>query len=81
MLGISFDSETENAMFAEKFDFPYRLLCDTDKSVGLAYGAADNADAGYPARITYVIGPDGKIAQAIDTEDPGGQADAILASL
>lgn len=44
----------------------------------MAYGAiASKADA-YPARYTFVIGPDGKIEQAIDTKDPAGQAAALL---
>ena len=41
VLGISFDTVDENRAFAEKFEFPYRLLCDVDRSVGIAYGAAD----------------------------------------
>ena len=81
MLGISFDTVAENRAFAEKFDLPFRLLCDTDRSVGLAYGACQAATDAYPRRITYVIGPDGKVEQAIDTKDPGGQAAQILQSL
>lgn len=78
VLGISFDTEKENRAFSEKFSFPFRLLCDTDRAVGLAYGACESADAGYASRFTYVIGPDGRIEQAIDTQDPAGQAEAIL---
>ena len=32
----------------------------------------------YARRLTYVIGPDGKIEQAIDTKDPAGQAAELL---
>ena len=39
VLGISFDSVEENRAFAEKFDYPFRLLCDTERTVGMAYGA------------------------------------------
>ena len=81
VLGVSFDSVDENRAFAEKFSFPYPLLCDTTRAMGVAYGAADNAAANYPARITYVIGTDGKIEQAIDTKDPAAQAAEILAGL
>lgn len=81
MLGISFDTVAENKAFAEKFDFPYRLLSDPDRVVGQAYAACASADAPYAKRITYVIGPDGKIERAIDTKDPAGQADDILAGL
>jgi len=49
--------------------------------VGLAYGACDSASDAYPRRITYVIDPEGRIEQAIDTQDPAAQAAEILESL
>ena len=79
MLGVSFDDQAANAAFAEKHGFPYRLLCDTERAMGLAYGACDTATDGYPRRLTFVISPDGKIEEAIETQDPGGQAEALLA--
>lgn len=81
VLGISFDTPEENRAFAEKFDFPYPLLCDVDRRVGLAYEACDSPKDGYAKRLTYVIGPDGKIERAIDTKDPAGQADELLKAL
>jgi thioredoxin-dependent peroxiredoxin len=54
----------ENRAFAEKFDFPYPLLCDTGREIGLAYGACDDAGAGAPRRISYLIAPDQTIARA-----------------
>jgi peroxiredoxin Q/BCP len=81
VLGASFDTVEENAAFAAKKSFPFRLLCDTTRALGLAYGACETANDGYARRITYVVGPDGKIEQAIDTKDPKGQAQAILDSL
>jgi peroxiredoxin Q/BCP len=44
VLGVSFDSVEENRAFTEKCDFPYALLCDTDRAIGLAYSAARTAD-------------------------------------
>jgi peroxiredoxin Q/BCP len=79
ILGISFDSAAENLAFAEKFDYDFPLLCDVERKVGLAYGACKSEKDRYPARITYVVGPDGKIEQAIETKDPAGQASALLA--
>ena len=78
ILGISFDKPEANKAFVEKFKFPFRLLSDTDKKVGMAFGAADDASAKTAKRLTFVVGPDGKIEQAIDTKDPAGQADALL---
>ena len=80
-MGASFDTVEENRAFAEKFDFPYPLLSDTDRALGIAYKACEDASDGYARRITYVISPEGKIEQAIETSDPGGQADELLQTL
>ena len=79
MLGISFDTAEENRAFAEKYGYTFPLLCDTDRKVGLAYKACDGEEDAYPRRYTYVIGGDGRIEQAIDTQDPAGQAGELLA--
>jgi peroxiredoxin len=47
----------------------------------MAYGAADSPQAGFAKRITYVIAPDGRIAQAHPQVDPKGHPKAILDSL
>lgn len=70
MLGASFDNVEENRRFAEKFDFPFPLLCDTKREIGLAYGAADSEKDEYARRIAYVIDEEGKIAQAHPKVDP-----------
>lgn len=64
VIGVSFDTVEENRRFAEKFDFPFPLLCDTEKKIGVAYGAADSPKDEYARRIAYVIDENGKIAQA-----------------
>ena len=81
MVGISFDSPAENRAFQEKFSFPYDLLSDEDKSVGIAYGAAADADAQYPARISYLIDPEGRIAKVYDKVVPAEHPDQVLADL
>jgi len=81
VLGISFDTPAENKAFAEKFSFPFRLLSDPARTAGMAYKACESAKDRYAKRFTYVIGPDGRIEQAIDTKDPGGQAAALLPTL
>jgi peroxiredoxin len=49
--------------------------------MALAYGAADDDTASYPKRYTFVIGPDGTVNAAINTQDPGGQANLLLEHL
>ena len=51
------------------------------REIGVAYGAADDASAGYATRITYVIGPDGKIAQAHPKVSVKGHPREILEAL
>jgi thioredoxin-dependent peroxiredoxin len=58
---VSFDTPAENRAFAEKFGFGYPLLCDTDRRMGVAYGAADGPDAANARRVGVVVGPDGRI--------------------
>lgn len=81
VLGISFDTVEENKAFAEKFDFPYPLLCDMTREVGLAYGACKDTDAQYADRISYLIGPDQKILRAYATVDPAKHPEEVLADL
>ncbi len=81
MLGISFDSQAANKAFAEAFQYTFPLLCDVDRKIGLAYKACESATDSYAKRYTYVIGADGRIEQAIDTKDPGAQAEQLSQSL
>lgn len=80
MLGASFDTPAENAAFAEKFGYPFPLLCDTTRELGLAYGACDDSGAAHARRITYVIDANGLIEQAIETKQPAEQAASLLAT-
>jgi len=45
-------------------------LCDTDRQIGLAYGAAESPKDEYAKRIAYVIDENGKIAEAHAKVDP-----------
>jgi peroxiredoxin Q/BCP len=71
----------ENAAFAKKFEYPFPLLCDTDRKIGLAYGACDSPKAASAKRITYVIDPDGKIAQVHPKVDAKSHPKAILETI
>jgi peroxiredoxin Q/BCP len=81
ILGASFDPPSANDAFREKFGFPYDLLSDEDKTVAIAYGAAESADAGYPKRISYLIDPDGRIARVYGDVTPADHPDQVLRDL
>lgn len=81
VLGISFDDQAANAAFEKKFGFGFPLLCDTTRAVGVAYGAADSPDAGSARRISYLIGPDGRIKKAYPKVNAAAHPEQVLADL
>ena len=78
ILGISFDTQEANAAFAKKFNYNFPLLCDTDRKIGLAYGATDDPKADAAKRISYLIGPDGKVRKAYATVKPAEHPAQVL---
>ncbi|MEE9258181.1 MAG: peroxiredoxin [Nitrospinaceae bacterium] len=69
ILGVSLDGVDDNKAFAEKYSFPFQLLCDVNREISLAYHAVKSSDDQYASRITYVIDESGKILEAIEQVD------------
>ena len=57
------------------------LLCDADRAVALAYGAAESPDQERPKRVSVLVGPDGKVVKTYDVDDAEGHAATVLADL
>jgi len=70
-----------NAAFVQKEGFPFPMLSDERREVGLAYGACDSLDARSARRISYVIGGDGRIEAAYPSVSPASHAREVLAFL
>ena len=81
MLGASLDSVEDNAAFAKKNNFPFLLLCDTERSMAMAYGACDSSKAPYAKRISYLIDEQGKIAKVYPQVNPRQHAAEVLADV
>lgn len=81
MLGASFDTIDENRAFAEKFSFPFLLLCDVERDIGLKYGATEEKESVYAKRISYLIGPDGSIAKVYAKVAPAAHPAQVLEDL
>lgn len=79
ILGVSFDTPADNRRFVETESFPFRLLSDTDRKLGNAVGAASVLRMGYPRRISYLVGGDGKVIKAYDEVNPTEHAAEVLA--
>jgi peroxiredoxin Q/BCP len=84
ILGVSFDAPAKNAAFVQKYGFNFPLLSDVDRRLGVAYGAAETADAPRARRVSYLIGPDGRVEKAYGFEakmDAAAHPAAVLADL
>lgn len=78
---MSFDTVADNAAFAQKFNFPFPLLCDTSRTIGLAYGACTDAKAGYAKRISYLLDENGTVLKVYDAVNPRSHPAEVLADL
>ena len=81
ILGVSFDDPKNNAAFVEQQHFPFRLLSDRDRTLAAAVGAADGRDQPVARRISYLVGPDGKVRHAYDAVSPATHAQQVLADV
>ncbi len=78
ILGASFDTVEANKAFADKCNFPFPLLCDTDHVLGKAYGAGDT---GFASRISYIIDENGIITHTFPQVNTRTHAEDVLALL
>ena len=76
ILGVSFDTVADNKAFADKWGFPFPLLCDTEYMLGKTYGAGAS---GFASRVTYVINEQGVITHTFSRVSPNTHAQEVLA--
>jgi thioredoxin-dependent peroxiredoxin len=81
LLGASFNNEEDNAAFAAKESLPFPLLCDTNRTLSLAYGACDDPKAQYPERVSVLIDEQGSVERLYLSVDPRDHAARVLADL
>jgi thioredoxin-dependent peroxiredoxin len=81
IVGVSFDTTDDNRAFAEGNGFPFRLLSDTDRTVGELYEtkrAPEERSPEQAKRRTYLIDPEGRIAKAYRVTDIAGHPAQVL---
>jgi peroxiredoxin Q/BCP len=81
ILGVSFDDPETNAEFVKAQGFPFRLLSDTDHRLAVSVGAAMLAIQPFARRVSYLVGPDGKVVKAYTQVAPATHAQEVLADL
>ena len=86
VFGVSPDSVKSHDKFVDKFKLPFTLLADEDKKIVNAYGVwGEKSFMGRKYlgvyRVTFLIGPDGKIKKIWPTVKPEEHAAEVLATL
>jgi peroxiredoxin Q/BCP len=86
ILGVSPDPVKKHDKFVEKFKLPFTLLADEDKAIANAYGVwGEKSFMGRKYmgvfRVTFLIGPDGKIKKIWPSVKPEEHAAEVLAAL
>ena len=86
VLGVSTDPVKSHDRFLEKFKLPFTLLADEDKQIVEAYGVwGEKSFMGRKYlgthRVTFLIGPDGRIKKIWPRVKPEEHAAEVLAEL
>lgn len=86
VLGVSVDSVKSHDKFIAKFDLPFLLLADEDHKIVNAYGVWGpkkfmGREYDGTHRVTFLIGPDGRIKQIWPKVKPEIHAGEVLAAL
>jgi peroxiredoxin Q/BCP len=86
ILGVSPDTVKKHDKFVEKFTLPFPLLADDEKKIAQAYGVwGEKMFMGRKYmgvhRVTFLIGPDGKIKKIWPKVKPEEHAQEVLAAL
>ncbi len=85
VLGVSVDSAKSHDKFAEKFKLPFALVSDEAKKIVQAYGVwGEKSFMGRKYlgthRVTFLIGPDGRIKKIWPKVKPEEHIEEVLAA-
>ena len=83
VLGVSVDGVKSHRKFSDKFELPFPLVADPEKKIVQEYGVwGEKRFMGrkYQGthRVTFLIGPDGRIAKIWPAVKPVGHAAEVL---
>jgi peroxiredoxin Q/BCP len=86
VLGVSTDSAKAHDKFVKKYQLPFTLLVDNDKKIVNAYGVwGEKTFMGIhyegTHRVTFLIGPNGRIKKIWPKVKPDEHAREVLAAL
>jgi peroxiredoxin len=80
-LGITFSAIEDLKAWRDEVGLAADLLCDAERAVAIAYGAAESPDQERPKRISVLVGPDGRIVKLYDVSEAEAHPAAALNDL
>lgn len=79
VIGISYDTPENQKIFKEKYNLPFILLSDSQKTVAKKYGAYQGPlNDLFPNRITFIIDPSGRIKKILHKVDVQSHTAQVL---
>jgi peroxiredoxin Q/BCP len=76
VIGVSLDTDESHRAFADKYKLNFALLSDKDGAIAAKFGVPVSGQ--YASRVSFLIGPDGKVKKVYPTVDPIIHADEVL---
>lgn len=76
VIGVSTDPIERQHRFAEECDAKFPIIADTDRSIAREFGVL--GILGMARRVTFLIGPDGRITEVVEGMRPGPHVEAAV---
>ena len=78
IFGVSRDSAESHREFRTQHALPFPLVSDEEGDVALSYGVPSTLSM--TSRVTFLVGPDGRVVRVWPDVDPGVHANEVLAA-
>ncbi len=76
VFGVSADGRASHQSFSKEHQLPFPLIVDDSGVWARAFGV--KTTMGMDSRVTFLLGPDGKVAKEYPSVDPGVHAAEVL---
>jgi peroxiredoxin Q/BCP len=64
IVGVSVDTPEAETKFAEECSTDFGLVADSDRAIATSYGVV--GPNGNARRVTFMVGPDGRVVEKVD---------------
>ncbi|HVY36860.1 MAG TPA: peroxiredoxin [Polyangia bacterium] len=82
VFAVSRDDEASHKQFRDKYKLPFPMVADTSGDVQKAYGVSSMLPGTkMVSRVTFLVGPDGKVAHVWPKVDPVVNAREVLSTV